>query len=119
MSLKLVRPPRKDPAGKSTFARKSIAPSRITPIGPIFSRLTVVWVNRNGVPFNTTGFFALAFVGNTLISTAFFDNFGVVRFNNINTLTNVPITIRTFNAAGFLFRTRHIPAGVETFAIIG
>ena len=26
--------------------------------GPIFNRLTVVWVQTNGVPFDTTGFFA-------------------------------------------------------------
>ena len=53
------------------------------------------------------------------MSTAFFDRFGVVRFNNIGTLTNVSYTLRVFNANGIQFRTRTIPAGVETFAIIG
>ncbi|RAP75323.1 hypothetical protein [Paenibacillus montanisoli] len=87
--------------------------------GPIFSRLTVVWVAQNGVPFNTTGFFAQLIRNNQVVSTAAFDRFGVVRFNNIPTLTNVSFTIRTFNSFGILFRTRFIPAGVETFAIIG
>jgi hypothetical protein len=86
---------------------------------PTFSRLTVVWVQNNGVPFDTTGFFARLSRGNTLVSTASFDRFGVVRFNNIGTLTNVAYTLRVFSNNGVLFRTRTIPAGVETFAIIG
>lgn len=87
--------------------------------GPIFNRLTVVWVQRNGVPFNTTGFFALLIRNGRVVSTSSFDRFGVVRFNNIGTLTNVSYTIRTFSSSGVLFRSRTIPAGVETFAIIG
>ncbi|MFC5406914.1 hypothetical protein [Cohnella soli] len=86
---------------------------------PTFHRLTVVWVQNNGVPFDTTGVFARLTRGNTLISIARFDRFGVVRFDNVRTLTNVSFTLRTFNANGVLFRTRTIPAGVQTFAIIG
>lgn len=86
---------------------------------PTFNRLTVVWVQNNGVPFDTTGFFARLSRGNTLVSTASFDRFGVVRFNNIRTLTNVSYTLRVFSRNGALFRTRTIPAGVQTFAIIG
>ena len=86
---------------------------------PTFNRLTVVWVQVNGVPFDTTGFFARLSRGNRLVSTASFDRFGVVRFNNIGTLTRVPYTLRVFSSNGVLFRTRNIPAGVETFAIIG
>jgi hypothetical protein len=87
--------------------------------GPILSRLTVVWVQSNGVPFDTTGFFARLSRGTTLVQTASFDRFGVVRFSRVDTLTQVAYTIRVFNANGTLFRTRSIPAGVETFAIIG
>ncbi len=86
---------------------------------PTFNRLTVEWVQGNGVPFNTTEFFARLTRNNVLVSTAFFDSFGVVRFNNIGTLTNVSYTLRTFNRNGVLFRTRFIPAGVQTFVIIG
>ncbi|TFE25770.1 hypothetical protein [Cohnella luojiensis] len=86
---------------------------------PTFNRLTVVWVQNNGVPFNTTGFFARLSRGGILVSTANFDRFGVVRFNNVGTLTNVSFTLRLFNRNGVLFRTRFIPAGVETFAVIG
>lgn len=87
--------------------------------GPTFDQLTVLWVNNNGVPFNTAGFSAALFRGNTLVQTARFDRFGVVVFNRVNTLTTVSYTVQTFDSAGRLFRTRTIPAGVETFAIIG
>lgn len=87
--------------------------------GTTFNRLTVVWVQNNGVPFLTTGFFARLIRNNRVVATAFFDSFGVVRFNNIGTLTRVSYTIRTFNANGVLFRSRFIPAEVQTFAIIG
>jgi hypothetical protein len=88
--------------------------------GPIFSRLTVVWVTGGGIPFNTTGFFARLSRGNTIVSTANFDRFGVVRFNNVTTLTTATFTLRIFRSSdGALFRTRTIPSGVETFAVIG
>ncbi|GBF78289.1 hypothetical protein PA598K_06913 [Paenibacillus sp. 598K] len=87
--------------------------------GPIFSRFTAVWVQSNGVPFDTSGFFARLFRGNTLVQTASFDRFGVVRFSRVSTLTQVAYTIRVFDSSGVEFRRRNIPAGVETFAIIG
>lgn len=87
--------------------------------GPTLNRLTVLWVNNNGVPFNTTGFNAALFRGDTLVQAANFDRFGVVFFSAVSTLTTVSYTIETFDSAGRLFRTRTIPAGVEAFAIIG
>ncbi|QHW34975.1 hypothetical protein GZH47_08090 [Paenibacillus rhizovicinus] len=99
--------------------KRSVPLNLIKQSGPIFSRLTVVWVANNGVPFDTTGFFAQLVRNNRVVATAAFDRFGVVRFGSIQTLTNVSYTIRTFNANGVLFRTRFIPARVETFAIIG
>ncbi|WP_027094509.1 hypothetical protein [Cohnella thermotolerans] len=86
---------------------------------PTFTRLTVVWVQNNGVPFDTTGFFATLTRSGQVVSTASFDSFGVVRFANVSTLTQVSYTLRVFNSDGTLFRTRTIPNGVETFAIIG
>jgi hypothetical protein len=86
---------------------------------PILDRLTVTWVQANGVPFDTTGFVARLFRNGALVQTAAFDRFGVVRFSRVPTLTQVPYTLRVFDANGFLFRTRTIPAGVETFAVIG
>ena len=42
--------------------RKAARPKSLNQgTGPILSRLTVVWVQTNGVPFNTTGFFARLF----------------------------------------------------------
>jgi len=115
MASTRVRPGHK--GGKVIRTTKLVRKSGRT--GPIFSRLTVVWVQSNGVPFDTTGFFARLFRGNTLVQTASFDRFGVVRFSRVRTLTEVAFTLRVFNANGTLFRTRSIPAGVETFAIIG
>ncbi|REE92816.1 hypothetical protein A8990_103114 [Paenibacillus taihuensis] len=125
MATKRVKPLLYNPASTGRVIRKSVQKSCCnTPSGgsssnPTFNRLTVVWVNRNGVPFDTTGFFARLFRNGVLVSTASFDSFGVVRFNNIGTPTNVSYTIRTFNANGVLFRTRTIPRGVAAYAIIG
>ncbi|MBM7567368.1 hypothetical protein [Paenibacillus sacheonensis] len=99
--------------------KRAVPRTLVKQTGPIFSRLTVVWVANNGVPFDTAGFFARLIRNNRVVATASFDRFGVVRFNNIRTLTNVSYTIQAFNANGVLFRSRFIPAGVETFAIIG
>ncbi|NIK72031.1 hypothetical protein [Paenibacillus sp. BK720] len=115
-----IRPTLKSPSkgkGKAIKRAAQLAPQQS---GPIFSRLTIVWVNEEGIPFNTTGFFARLSRGNTIVSTANFDRFGVVRFNNITTLTTATFTLRIFRSAdGALFRTRTIPSGVETFAVIG
>ncbi|TYP70325.1 hypothetical protein [Paenibacillus methanolicus] len=83
------------------------------------NRLTALWVQSNGVTFSTNGFFARLYRNNTLISTAFFDNFGVVQFRNVGVLTTSNLTIRIFNSAGVQFRSRSIPAGSEAFAVIG
>ncbi len=120
MAVARVRPPLKDKAGA-----KGGIPRRVKPIaksnqtGPTLSRLTVLWVQTNGVPFDTTGFFARIYSGGTLVQTASFDRFGVVRFSSIPTLTNRNFVIRVFSSAGVQFRERSIPAGVEAFAIIG
>ncbi|MCQ6558818.1 hypothetical protein [Paenibacillus mendelii] len=118
MASTRVRPRLRVP-GTGRVIRKTTSIKRRSKSGPILSRLTVVWVQNNGVTFNTTGFFARLFRGNTLVSTASFDNFGVVRFANVRTLTNATFTIRVFSASGVLFRQRTIPAGSEAFAIIG
>lgn len=119
MAAARVKPPLKDQGAKKVIRRwvKPIAKSAQT--GPILNRLTVVWVQNNGVPFDTTGFFARIYSGGALVQTASFDRFGVVRFSRIPTLTNRNFVIRVFSSAGVQFRERSIPAGVEAFAIIG
>ncbi|MFC5652823.1 hypothetical protein ACFPYJ_27720 [Paenibacillus solisilvae] len=119
MASSRVKPTLYVPSSGKVIRKASRPTSLNQSSGPIFNRLTVVWVQQNGVPFNTTGFFARLFRGNQLVSTATFDRFGVVRFNNIGTLTNAAFTIQAIRNDGVLFRTRRIPAGVETFAIIG
>lgn len=119
MAVKLPKPPALD-SGQSRIVRKvKVNRKRVGSTGTIFTRLTVVWVQRNGVPFDTTGFTARLTRGGVLVSTAAFDRFGVVRFNNVRVLTTVAFTLRVFSPTGVLFRTRTIPAGVETFAVIG
>jgi hypothetical protein len=88
--------------------------------GPILRFLTILWAQNSGVPFNTSGgFIAVLSRGRQVVATARFDNFGVARFNNITTPTNVRYTLRIFNLQGVLFRRRFIPAGIEAFAVIG
>ncbi|KQN96147.1 hypothetical protein [Paenibacillus sp. Leaf72] len=116
---KKMKPPYLGPKGTGKVISKVTGTKRLQSGGPTFNRLTVVWVTTSGVPFNTTGFFARLFRGNTVVAIAAFDRFGVVRFNQIETLTNVSYTIRLFNSNGVLFRTAFIPAGVQTFAVIG
>lgn len=120
MASARVKPKLKAPIGKGVVLRK-VRPivRKSTVVGPIFNRLTVVWVQNNGVPFDTTGFFARLQRGRTVVQTASFDRFGVVRFSNVRTLTNVSYTLRLFSPSGVEFRVRTIPAGVETFAVIG
>lgn len=119
MAVQRPKPPRGDVKGSSVTRIRVSNRARVLRYGPILSRLTVVWVQNTGIPFDTTGFFARLSRGSTLVSSARFDRYGVVRFSNINTLTNFTYTVRVFSSNGTLFRTRTIPAGVETFAIIG
>ncbi|WP_338552958.1 hypothetical protein [Paenibacillus sp. KS-LC4] len=118
MSMKMI-PPFLGPKGSGKVISKVKRTKNFKSGGPTFNRLTVVWVTNNGVPFNTTGFFARLFRGDNVVAVASFDRFGVVRFNQIQTLTSVSYTIRLYNSNGVLFRTAFIPAGVQTFAVIG
>ncbi len=87
--------------------------------GPTFNRLTVLWVDNSGVPFNTTGFNAALYRGSTLIQTAAFDRFGVVFFSLVTTLTTANYTLVVYDSFGRIYRTKSIPAGVEAFSVIG
>lgn len=87
--------------------------------GPTFNRLTVLWVDSSGIPFNTAGFNAALFRGGELVQTAAFDRFGAVFFSLIPTLTTVNYTIQVYDSFGRVYRTKTIPAGVEAFSVIG
>lgn len=119
MATKRPRPGRAD--SRASKAVKFVTGRRPKTIlrTPIFSRFTITWVQINGVPFNTAGFFATLSRNGRVVAIASFDPFGVARFDNIPTLTPFTYTLRTFNPNGVLFRTRIVPAGVETFAVIG
>jgi len=121
MAIRYPQPPQKDSKHSKVLSAKTVPTQKLTGknSGQTFPRLTVVWVQSSGVPFDTTGFFARIYRGSVLVDTNDFDRFGVVRFNRIRTLTNVAYTLRVFSDNGVLFRTRTIPAGVQTFAIIG
>lgn len=114
--VRLVSPPFITPGG---IVVRTTRPSLTASTSPTFNRLTVVWVQSSGVPFQTTNFFAQLIRNGRVVSQAVFDPFGVVRFNNIGTLTQVSYELRAFNPIGILQRVRTIPRGVQTFAIIG
>ncbi|REK68595.1 MAG: hypothetical protein C6P35_01160 [Cohnella sp.] len=118
MAAKQSSPPKADSKRSKVSKRGAQSPKRQTN-DPILGRLTVVWVQPSGLPLNTTGFRARLFRNDASVSTASFDSFGVARFSKIRTLTNVSYTLRVFDSNGVLFRTRTIPAGVETYTIIG
>jgi hypothetical protein len=84
-----------------------------------FATLHIVWVQTNGVPFDTTGFRARLIRRGRVVATAAFDRFGVARFNTIDALTRVSFTLQAIDRNGIVFRTRRIPANIEVFAIIG
>ncbi|WP_202915242.1 hypothetical protein [Paenibacillus paridis] len=113
-----VKPPLLGPmVTKKALLKKTKAVKRQT--GPTFNRLTVLWVDNNGVPFITTGFFAAIYRGTTLVQTAAFDRFGVVFFSSVPTLTTVDYTIQVYDSLARVYRTKPIPAGVEAFSVIG
>ncbi|PZD94660.1 hypothetical protein DNH61_17050 [Paenibacillus sambharensis] len=119
MAVKRVKPKRLTSKGGRVVRRRAVASTVVPVIGPTFRRLTVSWVQQNGVPFDTTGFFARLYQGSRIVQTAAFDRFGVVRFSRVPTLTDVPYTIRVIDENGVQYRQRTIPAGVQTYAIIG
>ncbi|WP_028609376.1 hypothetical protein [Paenibacillus harenae] len=113
-----VKPLYYGPKGKKKVIRRT-AKAGTLQNGPTLNRLTVLWVNNNGVPFDTTGFNAALYRGGILVQTARFDRFGVVFFSLVGTLTTVSYTIQLYDNAGRVFRQSTIPAGVEAFAVIG
>ncbi|THF72998.1 hypothetical protein [Cohnella fermenti] len=97
------------------YAKKDASAKRET----TFTRLSIVWVQQNGVPYDTTGFIATLTRNNSVVATAAFDENGVARFSNVRVLTSRAYTLRTFDSDGILYRTRSIPAGVQAYAVIG
>ncbi|MGQ3479758.1 hypothetical protein [Paenibacillus sp. TY11] len=112
-----IRPPQ---TLKSTG--RKVPASRYHNVSPTqtLRRFTVIWANNNGVPFNTSGFFAtLRRADGSFVQAAGFDSFGTARFSRVRTPTNQPYTLRTFRDDGTLFRVRSVPAGVSSFVVIG
>jgi hypothetical protein len=113
-----VKPPILGPKKKNKTLLKRTKVRKLQS-GPTFSLLTILWVDQNGLPFNTTGFYAALFRGSVLVQTAAFDRFGAVYFSQVPTLTTVNYTLQVYDSLGRVYRTRLIPAGVEAFAVIG
>ncbi|WP_025721326.1 hypothetical protein [Paenibacillus sp. 1-18] len=112
-----IRPPQ---TLKSTG--RKVPASRYRNVSPTqtFRRFTVIWANNDGVPFNTSGFFAtLRRLDGSFVQAAGFDSFGTARFSRVRTPTNQPYILRTFRDDGTLFRVRSVPAGVSSFVVIG
>ncbi|GIP23965.1 MULTISPECIES: hypothetical protein [Paenibacillus] len=82
-------------------------------------RLTIVWADTSGNPYNTTGFFAtVSTTSGRLIQRARFDGFGVVVFSRISTPTNRDYIVRTFSSDGTQYREVTVPADNAAFVII-
>ncbi|WP_169087242.1 hypothetical protein [Paenibacillus sp. PL91] len=113
-----VKPPILGPKKKNKKLLKSTKVRKLQS-GPTFNLLTILWVDQNGVPFNTTGFYAALYRGSSLIQTAAFDRFGAAYFSQVPTLTTVNYTLQVYDSLGRVYHTRLIPAGVEAFAVIG
>ncbi|ANE48623.1 hypothetical protein SY83_00910 [Paenibacillus swuensis] len=84
-----------------------------------FSRLTIVWLQQNGNPFDTAGFRARLIRNGQVVAVTQFDRYGVARFSTIDALTRVSYTLQAVDSNGVVFRTRTVPARVEVFGIIG
>ncbi|MDP1512203.1 hypothetical protein L8C07_17220 [Paenibacillus sp. CMAA1739] len=112
-----IRPPK---TLKSTGRKVPITRYRNVSPTQTLTRFTVIWANNDGVPFNTTGFFAtLRRLDGTFVQAAGFDSFGTARFSRVRTPTNQAYVLRTFRDDGTLFRVRSVPAGVSSFVVIG
>ncbi|PPQ48622.1 hypothetical protein C5G87_11110 [Paenibacillus peoriae] len=112
-----IRPPQ---TLKSTGRKVPVTRYRNVSPTQTLRRFTVIWANNDGVPFNTTGFFAiLRRLDGSFVQAAGFDGFGTARFSRVRTPTNQPYILRTFRDDGVLFRVRSVPAGVSSFVVIG
>lgn len=82
---------------------------------------TIVWVNKNGKNFNTTGFSAtLRTIEDQEIDTERFNGLGQVCFYAPKFPTVQPFFIYFFkSSSGEIYRKKLIPQGTGTFAVIG
>ncbi|MDU0201412.1 MULTISPECIES: hypothetical protein [Paenibacillus] len=112
-----IRPPQ---TLKGNYKKVPLTRFRSVKPTQTLTRFTVIWANNNGVPFNTTGFFAvLRRTNGTFVQAVNFDRFGTAVFFAVRTPTNRPFILRTFRNDGTLFRVRFVPAGVSSFVVIG
>ncbi|MGM1022584.1 MAG: hypothetical protein ACQEXV_19180 [Bacillota bacterium] len=112
-----IRPPQ---TLKSTGRKVPVTKYRNVSPTQTLRRFTVIWARNDGVPFITTGFFAvLRRTNGSFVQAVNFDGFGTARFSRVRTPTNQPYILRTFRDDGTLFRVRSVPAGVSSFVVIG
>ncbi|WP_410511926.1 hypothetical protein PaeBR_18015 [Paenibacillus sp. BR2-3] len=105
-------------AKKALMAKKvkAAAPRKRRRIRQTLDRFIVLATNlaATPVPRDTTGWSASLTTGGTTV-TADFDDFGVVRFPTISTLTTVSYTLRIRNAEDVVLVTRTVPADREFY----
>ncbi|WP_229106751.1 hypothetical protein [Paenibacillus sp. 1001270B_150601_E10] len=117
--VRRATPPLHQPSQGSRDVRKRKPAKHKQRITPYLSRFTVLWVQNNGVAFDTRGFRARVFNGRRLVGSASFDPYGTVRFNGIRTPTNAVLRLELLDEAGRVFRTRVVPADLTAFVVIG
>ncbi|WP_176444791.1 hypothetical protein [Paenibacillus herberti] len=85
-----------------------------------FSNLTILWVNTNGVPKQTSAnvFAIILDANNNPVGVAPFDANGVAVIAEIPVLTTVSYKL-AINMEGNVLRSATIPSNVEAFVVIG
>ncbi|RUT35455.1 hypothetical protein EJP77_00005 [Paenibacillus zeisoli] len=82
-------------------------------------RLTIVWTNSSGTPYNTSGFFAtVSTTSGRLIQTARFDSYGVVVFSRVHTPTSRNLIVRTYSSSGLLYTVTTVPEDNAAYVVI-
>lgn len=95
---------------------RAVAPRRRRRSKQTLTRFVVLATSTNSAstPKNSSGWVATLTGGPTPIS-AEFDDFGVVRFDTISTLTTIPYTLRIVDENGTTLTNKSIPAGREFY----
>lgn len=107
---------------KTVMAKRAAIAAKVRPsavrkrrrIRQTLDRFIVVATNLNNIPKDSSGWTAsLTGGGNTV--TADFDDFGVVRFPTISTLTTISYILRIRDANNNVLATRTVPADREFY----
>lgn len=119
LKARRIMPPMKNSKSDSRTIRHRKPPTRKKPIAPYLSRFTVLWVQGNGVAYDTRGFVAKAYSCGKLLGRAPFDSYGTARFSKIRTPTKSLINLQLLDDCGRVYRVSAVPPDLTAFVVIG